>query len=82
MASSRQISLYLLSIVVLAQLSLGQQVDVVPSKYILTSADKNVLLDCVSSGLKDDPYNVVIFTVSNSVVYNSSDSKMLGKTWR
>jgi len=55
-----------------------QQVNVIPNTYVLTSANKQLILQCVNFGLQTNPYNVVVFTILEKVVYNSSNSAQTG----
>ena len=51
----------------------GQQVSVIANKYILTSNDSEVNLECHSTGIPENPQNVIQFTVQGNVIFNSAN---------
>ena len=63
----------------LARISQAQMVNLIPNKYILTSEDRNIILNCVSIGLQSNSYNVIVFSVMDKIIYNSSNPNQKGR---
>lgn len=74
MESSHRLLLFFALLLVTLQSAHSQKVDLRPSKIILLPEDRNVTLQCIPSGLQDDPYNVVVITARDRTLYNSSET--------
>ena len=79
MESSHRLLLFFALLLVTLQSAHSQKVDLRPSKIILLPEDRNVTLQCIPSGLQDDPYNVVVITARDRTLYNSSETNKKGK---